>query len=406
MNVTVTPDTAGLSEVPGFLANGASGDIRGRGDGRLDTGILVAERPCTWAGVFTTNDVLAAPVRYDQALLASGRALQGVVVNSGNANACTGERGEADTRTMAKLAGEGSGLEPASFAVCSTGHIGHLLPMERVSTGIQAACSNIGNTPEHGMRFGEAILTSDTRPKTVSGVATGERGTFHLGGAAKGAGMIEPNMATMLAFLVTDAKASQGLLQELLLAKVRESFNCLTVDGGRSTNDTVLLLANGSSGVDLDTDEEARDGFLALLDSACTVLAKKIVGDGERITRVVELQVHGAPSDEAAEMVARAMGNNALVKASWYGGDPNWGRLMHAAGAANVGLVEAKLSLFYDDVPVLLEGVLQVEQAPRWKEVVAAKEFTINMILGEGPGAARIWASDLTPGYIDFNKSE
>ncbi len=407
--ITVTPDSPGVTDVPGFEAAGIACDIREKDDlKRLDLALVYSLRPCTAAGTFTTNAVKAAPVLLDQKNLALGGPFHGIVANSGNANACTGAEGLRDAQVMAQRAAAGLNQKPPAFFVCSTGRIGQPLPMDRVSKGVDQAVNERGRTAAHGLRAASAILTSDTKPKTVT-VSFSYDGKKHtVAGFAKGAGMIQPNMATMLAFLATDFSVPRSFLQKTLSEAVAGSFNGITVDGDMSTNDTVLMLANGHSGVSVGdkSPRELRVLFAEAVWKACEVLADKIVSDGEKITKVVEVKVLGAASAEDAQKVARAIGNSLLVKSSWYGGDPNWGRLADAAGYSGAKLVEAKLDIFYNDIPAMLAGKPQPERKPEWKEIVKARRFTVMLNLHLGKAAYRLLATDLTEGYVNYNKSE
>jgi glutamate N-acetyltransferase/amino-acid N-acetyltransferase len=407
--ILVTPDSAGLTDVPGFEAAGVACDIRNKNDlKRLDLALIYSLRPCTAAGTFTTNQVKAAPVLLCQKHLAEGGPFHGLVANSGNANACTGADGLHDAERTALRAGASLNLPAPGFFVCSTGRIGQPLPMDRLLKGLERAVSEKGRTPAHGKKAAEAILTSDTRPKTVTVSFTYDGKKHTIAGMAKGAGMIQPNMATMLAFLATDFSVPRSFLQKTLSEAVAGTFNCITVDGDMSTNDTVLMLANGHSGVSVgDKSPRAlRSIFAEAVWKACDVLAEKIVSDGEKISKVVEVRVVGAASAEEAQKCARAIGNSLLVKSSWCGEDPNWGRLADAAGYSGAKLVEAKLDIRYNDVPALTAGKPHPELKPKWKEVVKARRFTVTLDLHLGKGAFRLLATDLTEGYVAFNKSE
>jgi len=409
MSIEFTNDSPGVSDVPGFRVGAAGCDIRNKGADRLDLTLVVADRPCAAAGVFTTNDVKAAPVRFCQQVLAvSADKIRGIVGNSGNANACTAAQGDADAAAMAKLSAAAVGAPSDAFLVCSTGRIGELLPMAKVAEGIKVSASRLSRDAAEGVRSANAILTSDTRPKSVTARFVWEGRTVTIAGIAKGAGMIEPNMATMLAFVCTDAAASPAELKTALKASSDQSFNCVSVDGDMSTNDTVLLLASGVSGVSVGASAPAalRTLFQEALDKVCFALAEKIVGDGEKITKVVSVEVAGARTRADAEKIARAIGNSLLVKSSWYGEDPNWGRLADAAGYARTGLDETKLDIFYDDVPAVLAGKPLPENKPRWKQVVKAARFTVRLDLHLGSERFRLLAADLTDGYVNYNKSE
>lgn len=402
--ITFTPNTAGVTDPKGFFAKGVSGDIRRKGNDRLDTGILFSKNPCTAAGVFTKNRVKAAPVLQCESVLASGAPIHGIVANSGNANACTGEQGKQDARSMAKLAAVACGIESDSFFVCSTGRIGDMLPMENMTKAIAVAGAAILEESQDGESFSNCILTSDTRKKTCTATFVVGGKTVTLAGSAKGAGMIQPNMATMLAFVTTDICAKGVDLKPILLDAVKHTFNAITVDGDMSTNDTVLLLANGESGVAFS--DETLATFKEALFLICDNLADKIVADGERITKVVELLITGADTEEGAENIARAIGNSLLVKTSWFGNDPNWGRLMDALGYADSEFDPEKIDIAYGDIPALVSGTPIPENKPKWKLVVSERRFTIHINMHAGEASYRLRASDLTEGYVDFNKSE
>jgi glutamate N-acetyltransferase/amino-acid N-acetyltransferase len=409
MSLEFTNDSPGLTDVPGFRVGAAGCDIRNKGLDRLDLTLVVADRPCAAAGVFTTNDVKAGPVRYSQTVLAaSAERIRGIVGNSGNANACTAAQGDQDAAAMARLAATAVGSPSDAFLVCSTGRIGELLPMTKVAEGIKVSAARLTRDAAEGVRSANAILTSDTRPKSCTARFTWEGKVVTVAGIAKGAGMIEPNMATMLAFVCTDAAASPAELKTALKIASDQSFNCVSVDGDMSTNDTVLLLASGAAGVAVGASAPAalRALFQEALDQVCFALAEKIVGDGEKITKVVSVEIEGARTRADAEKIARAIGNSLLVKSSWFGEDPNWGRLADAAGYARTGLDEAKLDIFYDDVPAVLGGRPLPENKPRWKQVVQAARFAVRLKLNLGDAKFRLLAADLTDGYVNYNKSE
>ncbi len=406
--IILLENSNGLTDCPGFKAAGAACDVRELGDmERLDLAMVAADKPCSAAGVFTLNDICAAPVRLCKEILPrSGNKVAGFVANSGNANAATGEQGMADAKEMGALAQLSSGIG-APFLVCSTGRIGRKLPMERVESGIQTAAGKLSDDAQSSLNAADAILTSDTRRKVATAQFNFEGQTVTVSGMAKGAGMIEPNMATMLAFLTTDVIANSEQLKHVLTAAVNQTFNRISVDGDMSTNDTVLLFANGKSGVDpWDGPADLLFAFKEAVFKVCERLAELIVGDGEKVTKLVELMVQGCPRVQDAEKVARTVGNSLLVKASWYGSDPNWGRLASAAGDASVGLKEELLDIHYDDVPALLKGVPQDTRVADWKAVVAKKRFRITINLNQGNRDFRLLTSDLSEAYVNFNKSE
>lgn len=407
--LTVTPDSAGITDVPGFEAAAVACDIRQKNDlKRLDLALVYSLRPCTAAGTFTKNAVKAAPVLQCQKALEEGGPFHGIIANSGNANACTGNDGLKDAAAMAQRAASSLNQKPLAFFVCSTGRIGQPLPMERILKGLERAVTEKGRTPAHGKKAADAILTSDTKAKTVTVSFTYDGKKHTVAGFAKGAGMIQPNMATMLAFLATDFSVPRSFLQKTLSDAVAGTFNCITVDGDMSTNDTVLMLANGHSGVSVGdkSPRELRVLFSEAVWKVCEILADKIVSDGEKITKVIEVKVLGAASSEDAEKVARAIGNSLLVKSSWYGEDPNWGRLADAAGYSGAKLVEAKLDIRYNDTPAMVAGKPQPDLKPKWKEIVKNRRFTVTLDLHLGKASYRLLATDLTDGYVNYNKSE
>ncbi len=412
---TIETGTAGITDVPGFEAAGAACGIRGPLDGRLDLALIYSPHACNAAGVFTQNDVKAAPVRLNQEQLKTNKVFHGIVVNSGNANACTGPQGMTDAREMATLAAEPFGLPPESMLVCSTGIIGIFLPMDRVAKGIEETSAKLSSSSEDGEKAALAIHTSDTISKTVTARFQWKGDTVTLAAMAKGAGMIQPNMATMLAFIATDAQVDRTLLRKLLVEAVRESFNRITVDGDMSTNDTVLLLANGASEVKISNkNPELIELIQNALSALCLQLALMIVGDGEKISKVVEICIDGAHSHRKAEKVARAVANSLLVKTSWAGNDPNWGRIMDAAGYAGAGLEEEKIDLSYGEfmdrnkkpVAVLENGIPLPTNKNGWLEQVSRPRFQINLHLNQGKGRCRLFSTDITDKYVNFNKTD
>ncbi|MFO7725792.1 MAG: bifunctional glutamate N-acetyltransferase/amino-acid acetyltransferase ArgJ [Oceanipulchritudo sp.] len=410
---TVLDSSNGLVDVPGFKVSAVHCDIRGNGDGRLDLALLSSESDCNAAGVFTRNTMAAAPVRLGREQVhEGGGGFRGILINSGNANACTGRGGLEDARLMRREAARSLGCDEMAVFVCSTGRIGERLPIERIRKGIVEAESLLSGESSAGRQAADAILTSDTRRKVSSYLVETPAGVVRLSGMAKGAGMIEPDMATMLAFICTDARIEPEPLQQLLAGATGESFNSITVDGDESTNDTVLMLANGSSGISLKPGAAGWAAFAAALGALCLDLASMIVGDGEKITKVVEIMVRGAASGIDAEKASRAIGNSLLVKASWYGNDPNWGRIMDALGYSGAEVAEEDVSMFYarsgesPEVAAFVGGEVVSSNRGLWKEIVSEPRFSIILDLGKGTASRRIWSTDLTEGYVAFNKSE
>ena len=406
--VTLLEKSNGVGDCPGFKAAGVPCDARELDDKeRLDLALITAEKPCPAAGVFTLNDLCAAPVQLCKEILSrSGNKVAGFVVNSGNANAATGAQGLADAKEMGAIAQLTSGIGQP-FLVCSTGRIGRKLPMERIEYGIETAARQLVGDAQSSLNAADAILTSDTRRKVATAQFEYGGKTVTVSGMAKGAGMIEPNMATMLAFLTTDVVSNGDQLKNVLTNAVNQTFNRISIDGDMSSNDTVLLLASGNSGVDpWDGPAELLFAFKEAVLKVCDRLAELIVGDGEKVTKLIELIVTGCPRISDAEKVARAVGNSLLVKASWYGSDPNWGRVADAAGYARVGLKEELLDIHYNDVPALIKGVPQEQNQPQWKAVVSDNRFRITVNLNQGNADYRLLTSDLSEAYVNFNKSE
>jgi glutamate N-acetyltransferase/amino-acid N-acetyltransferase len=404
--VNLIENSGGLADCPGYKITGVACDIRETGDPRLDLALFISDEPCSAAGVFTLNDVCAAPVHICKAIISeSGNKIAGCVVNSGNANACTGAQGMADGKAMDTITQLATGIG-APFLVCSTGRIGRQLPMSNIKAGIEAAAQKLDSETQSSFDAADAILTSDTRRKVATARFDYQGTTITVSGMAKGAGMIEPNMATMLAFVVTDLEADSDLLKSVVKQASDLTFNRISIDGDMSTNDTVLLFANGASGVKANATAELLAAFQQAVTLVCDNLAEKIVGDGEKITKLVELAVEGCKAEADAEKVARAVGNSLLVKTSWYGSDPNWGRIADAAGYARVGLKEESFDIYYDTVAALISGKPQDSNLSKWKEIVSKKRFRITLNLNQGDGTFRLLTSDLSEAYVDFNKSE
>ncbi len=370
--------------------------------GRLDMALIFSETPATLAAVFTTNKVKAAPV-----LLGMERATDGicraVVVNSGNANACTGPRGMEDARETSRLVAEGLGIPDEEVQVSSTGVIGVQLPMERLRGGVPKLVEGLeSGTLDDVAR---AIMTTDTFPKLESrqGEAGGVR--YTIAGVAKGAGMIMPNMATMLAFIVTDAAVEPAWLRKAFRQVIDASFNVITVDGDTSTNDTALLLANGAVGNPLiQGGTPEADRFMQELQDVVLTLARQIVRDGEGATKFVAITVKGATSAEEARRAAMSVANSSLVKTAFFGQDANWGRILAAVGYAGVAVDPDRVALFFDDVLMADNGVFAGGDAETLgSEVLHKKEFTVTVDLRLGEGSATVYTSDLSYDYVKIN---
>ncbi|MCY3961067.1 MAG: bifunctional glutamate N-acetyltransferase/amino-acid acetyltransferase ArgJ [bacterium] len=379
-----------VTDVPGFTAAGVTCGIKPSGKPDLAIVATADGAAVSAAGVFTSNKMTAAPVLVCREHLAATKGnAAAVVLNSGNANAATGAQGMADAHQMCQETAAALGVAPEQVLVCSTGLIGYALPMDAVSSGITAAAQAI--TPQGGPQAAEAIMTTDTIPKQV--VVAGDG--FTVGGIAKGAAMLEPNMATMLAVLVTDAAADPETLQQALRAGVAGTFNTLTVDGAESTNDTVLVLANGQAGP---IDPDALTQAIA---DACESLALQMADDAEGSTKTVFLRVTGAASDAEAAKAARDTANCQLVKCSWYGQDPYWGRIASEMGAAGVAFDHTKLTIAYGPHVVYQYG--EPAHPPELAQYMTGRRLDLHVDLGMGDGSARIITTDLTHAYIDEN---
>ena len=386
----------------GFQAAGVACGVKTQADVR-DLGLLVADEPAEAAAVFTTNKVVAAPVVLGRDTIKSGR-LRVVVVNSGNANACTGEQGMADARTMARIAAEAVGAAPDEVLVSSTGIIGHPLPMDRITAGIRDAAGRLDRSSEASEAFARAIMTTDTAMKTSA--AQADIGSAHVtvAGVCKGAGMISPNMATMLAYLTTDARIIPAALRSALRAAVDVSFNTVTVDGHTSTNDTVAILASGTADShEIAEGTAAFERFASLLKDTCIALALQIVADGEGATRVVEVRVEGARTKADAALAARAVANSPLVKCAVHGGDPNWGRVVSAVGYSGAGFDAARLRHWIGDELVFADGMPTQCNLPRCQEHMAGNRVLLRVDLGAGNAAYTCTTCDLSRDYVAIN---
>jgi glutamate N-acetyltransferase/amino-acid N-acetyltransferase len=383
----------------GFRGAGIHAGIKK--DGEKDMALIVSDTDAAVAGVFTTNPVHAAPVKVCRRHLPGGRA-RAIVVNSGIANACTGRGGLADARAMAAAVARRLKCPVESVFVSSTGIIGKRLPMSIVRAGIDTLLARL--SPAGGRAVSEAILTTDTRPKRCLVRLRIDGRPVLVAGMAKGAGMIEPNMATMLSYLLTDAAVQPAALQRGLQQAVDASFNRISVDGDRSTNDSVLLLANGAAGTrPLKPGHPDWPKFLAALRAATEYLAREIVYDGEGATRFVTVQVRGARSDTDADRAARAVANSLLVKTSWAGTYPNWGRILDAVGYSGARVVEDRLSLHYNDVPAVRRGIAAPTPIRRLQKITAGREFNVAIDLHLGRGQATVYTCNCTEEYVRIN---
>jgi len=436
MNTKLTEIPGSIVAPRGFRASGVFCDIKrlgtGQGSakgGKRDLGLIVSDVPARVAGMFTTNQACAAPVQVWRQRVKRGGA-QAIVVNSGNANACTGQQGLRDALEMVRFTEQALALPAGLALVGSTGRIGVTLPMDNVRAGIIEGAVELGATPHHADQAMEAMMTSDTRPKQLAVQFKLGGQTVRLGGLCKGAGMIQPGMSatgkrpaaaarhgTMLCFLTTDAALAAKALQAALQQAVAKSFNRITVDGDLSTNDTVLLLANGLAAgpkSEVRSRQQSKEFavFEAALSQVCLELAKMVVRDGEGASRFVTVRVKGAKSFAAADAAARAVANSALVKTSWHGGDPNWGRIMAALGYSPATVVEEKVDIGYS-APGSRQVLWSLKDGQPTGAVfqelcaaVAPREFDLHINLNLGHASALMYAADLTEAYVQFNKGD
>jgi glutamate N-acetyltransferase/amino-acid N-acetyltransferase len=402
------PSPGAITRVPGFRAAGVACGLKD--SGQLDLALLVCDQPATAAAVFTTNAFKAAPVLYDQQLLShSHSAIQAIIANAGNANACTGAGGLHDAERMAHLTEAALELPSDSVFVMSTGVIGHRLPMEKIEIGIRAAAGAL--SPTGGAAAARAIMTTDLVPKEASLQAEIGGVPILIGGMAKGSGMIHPSLApagaphaTMLSAIVTNAAVSAIALDAALTRAADASFNRITVDGDTSTNDTLLLLASGAAENPLvELDSEDYRTFEIALTQVCVSLAKAIARDGEGATRLVEIVVRGAVSDGEAERAAKTVATSPLVKTAIFGADPNWGRILAAIGRSGAQIDPARVALWLGDVGLVAGGEpLPFDQAAA-RAALQASEVSFTADLGLGPGQATVWTCDLSYKYIEIN---
>ena len=402
MPIATTPVRLPIPALPrGFRLAGVRAGIK-RDATREDVTLVASDLPATAAGVYTTNLVYAAPVAYDRALT-PGRGFRGVVINSGNANACTGQRGLDDARAMAAAAGQALAAAGDEVLVLSTGIIGEFLPVAKVTEGIAAAAAALGADDAAAVSAARGMMTTDTRPKLAGGQFSAAGSSYTVFGMANGAAMIGPRLATMLGVVLVDAALEPADAQQILAEAVEETFNCVSVDGHMSTNDTVLMLANGAAG-----GGTLHGAGLAACErtvrEVCETLAREMADDGEGATHVMRIEVDGCGSRDDARRIARTIADSPLVKTAVHGADPNWGRIVSAAGYAGVAFDPAALVLRVNGT-VLFRAAAPV---PFDAEAVSAsirdaRETLIEVSLGQGPGRIRFYSSDLTAEYVHLN---
>lgn len=383
----------------GFRAGSVYAGLKTPGPEKRDVGVLLSDVPASVAAVFTANKVAAAPVVVSRERVKRGTA-RGITFNAGNANAATGDLGLQRARQMAEIAAAKFGVAAEELLVASTGVIGVPLPLEKFQEGIQ----RLEIRPDGGHEAAQCIITTDTRRKETAVRVSVDGRSFSIGAIAKGAGMIHPNMATMLSFITTDAAVEPAFLDQALRRAADASFNMISIDGDTSTNDTVALFANGLSGVGpIKAGSAGAAAFERALAEVCIRMAKAIVADGEGATKLIEVTVEGAETEHDARLAARAIASSNLLKAAVYGNDPNWGRIACAAGYSGANLEESKLDITIAGVPVLRHGRVLAFDAPAASNALKRPEVSIAVNLNLGRGRATAWGCDLTEEYVVVN---
>jgi glutamate N-acetyltransferase/amino-acid N-acetyltransferase len=391
-------ENGSITAPKGFAAGAICAGIKSKS--LYDLGIVFSKSLCKAAGLFTTNLIKSSCVVYTQKVVKSGKA-QAIVVNSGCANTCTGKQGMTDVKEMARLTGGKLGIPANRVVVANTGVIGINLPMKKISSGIKS----IELTEYSGNDFASAIMTTDTIEKQIALSVNDENGEYIIAGAAKGAGMIHPNMATMLCFITTDADVNSDFLQGALKKTVDNSFNMISVDGDTSTNDMVILLSNSLAGNQPVNNKNGKI-FLEALDQVCKYLAREIIRDGEGATKFVEVTISGARSRADARLIARAITSSSLVKTAIYGNDPNWGRIIAAAGRSGAKIAEEKLILYLNGKCVFKQGKPQeFDEEKLSSSMMAEAEITIELNMNLGKGTATAWGCDLSKEYVTINSA-
>ncbi|WP_293009955.1 MULTISPECIES: bifunctional glutamate N-acetyltransferase/amino-acid acetyltransferase ArgJ [unclassified Oscillibacter] len=393
----------GVTAPKGFTAGAVYAGIKSRKKEKPDVAVLYSEQPCACAACFTTNKFCAAPVILGREILKKGKA-RAIVINSGNANAATGEQGILDAKLVETETEKLLGLGEDEVFVCSTGVIGQRLPVDKVLDGVRRVVPNM--SADKGTEAAWAIMTTDTMRKESAYELTLSGGTIRIGAMAKGSGMIHPNMATMLAYVTTDAKADSADLQKMLSAAVDKSFNMCTVDGDTSTNDSIFLLANGASGVEIKTEED-KAALAGLIEYICIDIARRIASDGEGATHLIEVESYGLPTEHDARLVAKSIAGSMLFKAAVFGRDANWGRIMAAAGYSGADVDPTRADCIIKsaagEVQVMKDGFGTDFSEEKATEILTEHDITIIVRFYQGDGQAKAWGCDLTYDYVKIN---
>lgn len=397
--------TGGILAPKGFKASGEYVGIKKK---KKDLSLIYSETPCEYAGAFTQNVVKAAPVLWDKLLLEKGNKVKAVITNSGNANAATGEQGMKDAQKMAEVTAKHLGIQKEEVLVCSTGVIGVKLPMDVIKKGIGIVAKKLDSTIEAANDAAEGILTTDTCSKTIAIEETIDDVIIKIGAMGKGSGMIHPNMATMLGYITTDVNITKPMLQKALKTCIDTTFNMITVDGDSSTNDSVIVLANGEAGNPIiDQEGEAYDKFCNALYEACKYLAIAIVRDGEGATKLLETHIEGVRSFEEGKLLAKSVLTSSLVKTAFFGEDANWGRILTAMGYAGVDFDIEKVSItlesMYGTINMFVDGAPIKFNEVKAKKVLQEKEIKICITMGEGNESVTAWGCDLSYDYVKIN---
>ena len=404
--MNITEIKGGVTAAKGFEAAAAAAAIKYQG--RTDMALVYSEKPCHAAGTFTTNIVKAAPVKWDQKIVKESPYAQAVIVNSGIANACTGEEGMGYCKETAEEAAKVLGVPENAVLVASTGVIGMQLPMDRLKKGISLLKEAQGSTPEHGTAASKAIMTTDTVNKEIAVQVELGGKTVTVGGMCKGSGMIHPNMCTMLAFVTTDANISKEMLQKCVSNDVKDTFNMISVDGDTSTNDTLLVLANGmAENPEITEENEDYKAFAKALNTVNTWLAKKMAGDGDGATALFEVKIVGAESKEQAVILSKSVVTSSLVKAAIYGHDANWGRILCAMGYSGAQFDPEKVDLFFESaagkIQIIENGVAVNYSEEEATRILSEPEVTAIADVKMGDATATAWGCDLTYDYVKIN---
>ncbi len=396
----------GVCAASGFRAHAVECGVKDPKALRLDLGLVYSAEPAVTAGVFTTNRIKAAPVKVSQSHVRATE-VQAMLVNSGNANACTGTEGVEHAKSSTKIVAKELGINMRQVAVCSTGVIGLPLPIERIEAKLPELVQGLASSHTQADLFAKSIMTSDTRQKEVAIEIEIDGRLVKIGGCTKGAGMIKPSMATMLCFITTDIGIEKSLLQIILSEATEQTFNRISIDGDMSTNDTVLVMANGASGAKVESlQSESGKLFAAALTYVMDQLAREIVLDGEKVTKFITLKVVNASSQLNAKKIAEAVSNSPLVKSAWNGDDPNWGRVIHAVGYARASIREELIDILWGEELACEGGKLGPAAIAKLREVASQNAFELTIDLKMGDSDYTMYTSDLSPEYVDYNRSE